>query len=164
MSASPSTMQIDGATSIALYTPDQRKRRDATRWTTVQGILAPVQFAIFLVSVSLVLHALVTGRGLAAANVSVLVKTAALMTIMVTGAMWEKRVFGQYLLAPAFFWEDVGSFAVIALHAAYVAVLFTGALTEKGILLLALLAYATYCVNAGQFVWKLRVARRERLA
>ena len=164
MSASPSTMQIDGATRIALYTPEQRRRRDATRWTTVQGILAPVQFAIFLVSLSLVLHALVTGQGATAANVSVLVKTAALMAIMVTGAMWEKRVFGRYLLAPAFFWEDVGSFAVIGLHAAYVAVLFTGALTEKGILLLALLAYATYCVNAGQFVWKLRLARREGLA
>ena len=32
-------------------------------------------------------------------------------TIMVTGAIWEKVVFGQYLFAPAFFWEDVFSFA-----------------------------------------------------
>ncbi len=161
MSASRSTMEIPGATRIVLYTPEQRARRDRTRWTLVQGVLAPVQFAIFLVSVCLVLHALVTGHGVAAANASVLVKTAALAAIMVTGAIWEKRVFGQYLLAPSFFWEDVGSFAVVALHAAYVAVLFTGALTETGVLLLALLAYLAYCVNAAQFVSKLRSARRD---
>ena len=35
---------------------------------------------------------------------------------MITGAVWEKVVFGQYLFAPAFLWEDVFSFAVIALH------------------------------------------------
>ena len=164
MSASPSTMEIGGATRIALYTPEQRERRDSTGWTIVQGVLAPVQFVVFLVSVSLVLHALLTGHGAVAANLSVLAKTAALAAIMVTGAIWEKRVFGQYLLAPAFFWEDVGSFAVVGLHAAYVAALFTGALTERGVLLLALLAYAAYCVNAAQFIWKLRVARREVLA
>ncbi|MDE3231747.1 MAG: 2-oxoglutarate synthase, partial [Pseudomonadota bacterium] len=33
-----------------LYTPEQRARRDATKWTLVQGLLAPVQFLIFLVS------------------------------------------------------------------------------------------------------------------
>ncbi len=164
MSASPSTLQIGHATRIALYTPEQRARRDGTVWTTVQGVLAPVQFAIFLVSLGLVLHALVSGHGAAAANRSVLVKTASLVAIMATGAIWEKRVFGRYLLAPAFFWEDIGSFVVVALHAAYVAALFTGALTETGTLLLALVAYAAYCLNATQFVWKLRLARREAFA
>jgi hypothetical protein len=33
----------------------------------------------------------------------VVVKTLALYTIMVTGCIWEKVVFGQYLFAPAFY-------------------------------------------------------------
>ena len=39
----------------ALYTKAQRQRRDDTVWTTVQGILAPAQFLVFLVSLALVL-------------------------------------------------------------------------------------------------------------
>ena len=147
--------------SRRLYTPDQRARRDGTVWTLVQGILAPVQFVVFLVSVALVLRYLVTGVGYDAATLSILVKTAVLLTIMVTGAIWEKIVFGQYLFAPAFFWEDVFSFAVIALHVTYVWALMTEALGPQHLMWLALAAYAAYVVNAGQFLWKLRLARLE---
>ncbi len=142
-----------------LYTEEQRARRDATRWTLVQGLLAPAQFIAFAVSLVLVLRFLATGDGYAAATISVLVKTGFLYVIMVTGAIWEKVVFGQYLFAPAFFWEDVFSFAVIGLHTLYIIALFTGALTEPQLMALALLAYATYAVNAAQFIWKLRLAR-----
>ncbi|SHF68998.1 3-vinyl bacteriochlorophyllide hydratase [Loktanella atrilutea] len=142
-----------------LYSPQERARRDATRWTLVQGILAPLQFLVFLVSLVLVLRYLATGDGYAAANASVIAKTACLVLIMVTGAIWEKVVFGQYLFAPAFFWEDVFSFAVIALHAAYVWGLVTGSMPPETLMLTALAAYATYFVNAGQFVLKLRRAR-----
>ncbi len=144
-----------------LYTAEQRRRRDASVWTLVQGILAPLQFLVFLVSLGLVLHALATGHGAQAANLSVLIKAAALCAIMVTGAIWEKQVFGRYLLAPAFFWEDVASFGVIALHAAYVVALFGSLLSETGMLLLALTAYAAYLGNALQFLLKLRSARLE---
>jgi len=142
-----------------LYTEEQRARRDATRWTLVQGLLAPAQFIAFAVSLVLVLRFLVTGEGYVAATVSVLVKTGFLYVIMVTGAIWEKVVFGQYLFAPAFFWEDVFSFAVIGLHTLYIIALFTGTLTAPQLMALALLAYATYAVNAAQFIWKLRLAR-----
>ena len=71
----------------------------------------------------------------------------------------EKVVFGQYLLAPAFFWEDVFSFAVIALHTAYIVALWTGSVSTNALMLLALVAYANYVINAGQFIWKLRLAR-----
>ncbi len=142
-----------------LYTAEQRVRRDQSAWTLVQGILAPVQFLVFLVSAALVLRFLASGEGLMAATVSVVVKTLVLYTIMVTGAIWEKVVFGQYLFAPAFFWEDVFSMLVLALHTAYLVVLVTGALGARGQMLLALAAYATYVVNAAQFVWKLRLAR-----
>lgn len=142
-----------------LYTDEERARRDSTRWTLVQGLLAPAQFLAFAVSVILVVRFLMTGDGYTAATVSIIVKTAFLYVIMVTGAIWEKVVFGQYLFAPAFFWEDVFSFAVIALHTAYLWALWTGALTPTEQMFLALAAYATYVVNAGQFLWKLRMAR-----
>jgi 3-vinyl bacteriochlorophyllide hydratase len=146
---------------MPLYTPEQRRRRDATRWTWVQGLLAPLQFVVFAVSLGLVLRYLVTGQGLEAATLSVVVKTLLLYTIMVTGSIWEKVVFGQWLFAPAFYWEDVFSMLVLALHTAYLAALFTQALDARGLMLLALAAYAAYLINAGQFVWKLRMARLE---
>lgn len=142
-----------------LYTPEERARRDTTRWTLIQGLLAPAQFVAFAVSVVLVLRFLWTGDGYMAATVSILIKTGFLYVIMITGAIWEKVVFGQYLFAPAFFWEDVFSFAVIALHSLYLWALYTNFLTPTELMLLALAAYATYVVNAGQFLWKLRLAR-----
>lgn len=142
-----------------LYTAEERMRRDASPWTLVQGVLAPLQFAVFLVSLALVLRTLATGEGAGAALASVVVKTMALYAIMVTGSIWEKDVFGRYLFAPAFFWEDAVSMLVLALHTAYLAALWTGTLGERALLLLALAAYATYVVNAGQFVLKLRAAR-----
>ena len=144
-----------------LYTESERARRDASRWTLVQGILAPLQFLAFAVSLALVLRYLATGEGYFAATVSIVVKTGFLYAIMVTGAIWEKEVFGQYLLAPAFFWEDVFSFVVIALHSAYLVALSRGFLTPGGLMVLALAAYAAYAFNAGQFILKLRAARLE---
>ena len=142
-----------------LYTPEERVRRDASKWTLVQGILAPVQFLVFLVSLALVLRFLATGEGHQAATISVVVETLTLYTIMVTGCIWEKDVFGVWLFAPAFYWEDVFSMLVLALHTAYLVAVFTGWLTPRQQMLLALAAYATYLVNAGQFIWKLRMAR-----
>ena len=147
-----------------LYTPAQRVRRDASRWTLVQGLLAPIQFLVFLISVVLVIRYLVTGAGETAATVSIVVKTLTLYTIMVTGAIWEKVVFGQYLFAPAFFWEDAVSMIVIALHSLYLWGLLTNALSVNQLMTLALVAYATYVINAAQFVWKLRLARLDATA
>jgi len=142
-----------------LYTPEERVRRDTTKWTLVQGILAPIQFVVFLVSLYLVLRFLFTGEGESAAHISVVVKTLTLYTIMITGCIWEKVVFNCYLFAPAFFWEDVFSMLVLLLHTLYLVALGTGYLDQTQLMLLALAAYATYVVNAGQFIWKLRMAR-----
>jgi 3-vinyl bacteriochlorophyllide hydratase len=142
-----------------LYTPEERVRRDATPWTLVQGVLAPVQFLVFLVSLGLVLNYLYDGTGYQAATVSVVVKTFVLYLIMVTGAIWEKVVFGKYLFARAFFWEDVFSMLVIALHTIYVVDLFLERSSPETLMFLALAAYATYLINAMQFIMKLRAAR-----
>jgi 3-vinyl bacteriochlorophyllide hydratase len=145
-----------------LYTAEERRRRDASKWTLVQGVLAPLQFLVFLVSLALVVRFLLTGAGEAAATVSVVVKTLILYTIMITGSIWERDVFGRYLFARPFFWEDVLSMLVLALHTAYLVALFGGYLDVRGQMYLALAAYAAYVVNAGQFLLKLRAARREQ--
>ncbi|MCR9219999.1 MAG: 2-vinyl bacteriochlorophyllide hydratase [Alphaproteobacteria bacterium] len=148
----------------ALYTEAERRRRDGTKWTLVQGVLAPLQFLVFLVSLFLVLRYLTTGEGFAAATWSVVVKTIILYVIMVTGSIWEKVVFGRWLFAPAFFWEDVFSMLVLALHTAYLAAVFAGWGDGRDQMLLALAAYVTYVINAGQFLWKLRQARLQQEA
>lgn len=149
---------------VRVYTPDQRRRRDATPWTLVQGLLAPVQFLVFLASLALVLRYLLTGAGYEAATISVVIKTLTLYTIMITGSIWEKVVFGRYLFAPAFFWEDVFSMLVLLLHTAYLVALWRGTLGPTPLMLLALSAYAAYVINAAQFLRKLRLARREESA
>jgi 3-vinyl bacteriochlorophyllide hydratase len=147
-----------------LYTPEQRRRRDESRWTLVQGVLAPLQFAVFLFSLGLMLRYLGTGEGLAVATASIVVKTLVLYGIMVTGAIWERDVFGRFLFAPAFFWEDAVSMLVLALHTAYLVALFSGAVDVERQMWLALAAYASYVINATQFVLKLRAARRQEHA
>ena len=142
-----------------LYTKDQRSRRDATAWTVVQGILAPLQFVVFLVSLFLVIRYMITGLGYDIMTLSVIAKALLLYLIMITGAIWEKVVFGQWLFAPAFFWEDVVSFGVIALHSLYIYGLIQGTIPADILMWIILAAYASYVVNAGQFLWKLRVAR-----
>lgn len=142
-----------------LYSTEERARRDATVWTFVQGVLAPLQFVVFLVSLVLVLRCLATEQGQAVATASVVIKTLVLYAIMITGAIWEKAVFGRYLFAPAFYWEDMFSMLVLALHTLNLLALFTGALTLEQQLWLALAAYAAYVINATQFVLKLRAAR-----
>ena len=134
-------------------------RRDSTRWTLVQGILAPLQFIIFLISLGLVIRYLFSGEGYQIATWSIVIKTGVLYLIMITGSIWEKVVFGRYLFAPAFYWEDVFSMADLALHTAYIIALFTGMLAPKALMILALAAYATYVINAVQFILKLRAAR-----
>ncbi|MEM7775240.1 MAG: 2-vinyl bacteriochlorophyllide hydratase [Pseudomonadota bacterium] len=147
-----------------LYTPEQRSRRDQSIWTTIQGVLAPLQFVVFLISVVLVVRFLATGDGALAAHVSIVVKTLLLYAIMITGSIWEKVVFGRFLFAEPFFWEDVFSMLVLVLHTAYLVGLGFGLGDTYTLMWLALAAYAAYVINAGQFLLKLRTARLERVA
>lgn len=152
------------AERVGLYSQDERKRRDESVWTTVQGVLAPLQFLVFIISLGLVVRTLMTGEGAWAADASIVLKTFVLYTIMVTGSIWEKVVFGKWLFAPAFFWEDVFSMLVLALHTAYLVMLFGDFGSFESRILVALAGYAAYVVNAGQFIWKLRIARLEAAA
>ncbi|MFZ9314866.1 MAG: 2-vinyl bacteriochlorophyllide hydratase [Burkholderiaceae bacterium] len=164
LDASSASSGLGSPARRPLYSPDERRRRDATVWTLVQGILAPLQFLVLLISLSLIGYAWTTNSHWDWALWSVVVKTGVLYVIMVTGAIWEKVVFGQYLFAPSFFWEDVVSMGVIGLHTAYLLAwlqgdAWMGLHAQVG---LALVAYAAYVVNAAQFLWKLRMARSQR--
>ena len=142
-----------------LYSAEEKRRRDATPWTLVQGILAPVQFFAFAVSLVLVLRYLAAGEGLFLATCSIVIKTLLLYAIMITGSIWERVVFGRYLFARAFFWEDVFSILELALHTAYLVAIIAGIGSPRQQMLLVLAAYASYAVNASQFILKLRAAR-----
>ena len=143
----------------ALYSQEERRRRDESVWTIVQGVLAPLQFLVFLVSLALVARYLTSGEGAFAADLSIVIKTLVLYTIMITGSIWEKVVFGRWLFAPAFFWEDVFSMLVLALHTLYLVMLFGAIGSVEQRMFVALAGYTAYVINAGQFLWKLRMAR-----
>lgn len=159
--SNPATAERSKSPKKPLYTPEQRARRDETPWTLVQAILAPLQFLVFLISLGLVAYYLSTGKGYEAATISILIKTFLLYTIMITGSIWEKVVFGEWLFVDAFFWEDVFSMLVLALQTLYVVALLKGWWTPEQQIYIAVAAYATYVINAAQFLWKLRVARLE---
>jgi len=145
--------------SKPLYSQEERAKRDATVWTLVQGVLAPIQFLVCLISLSLVMRYLITREGYEMATISVIVKTIFLYLIMLTGSIWEKVVFGKYLFAESFFWEDVFSMLVVSLHTLYLYFLIVGGMSKQSLMYLALAAYTTYFINAGQFIYKLRMAR-----
>ena len=148
--------------STQLYTPDQKLRRDNSLWTKVQAVLAPLQFLVCFASIGFVVSYLYTGDGYLIATLSILFKTAILYLIMTTGAIWEKEVFGQYLLAPAFFWEDIVSFFVIAIHTAYVLSLIMSLMDAEKLMWLALIAYLAYFINATQFLIKFKLGRNNK--
>ena len=125
----------------------------------MQGVLAPLQFLVFAISTVFVINFLLNGTGLEVATASVILKTLILYSIMVTGAIWEKVVFGRYLFAPAFFWEDVVSMGVIALHTLYLLMWLTGSGSPQEQMVVALAAYGAYLVNAIQFLLKFQQAR-----
>ena len=147
-----------------LYTPEERTRRDTSPWTMVQAVLAPLQFLVCAASLLLIVRYLATGQGYALATGSILLKTVALYAIMVTGSIWEKDVFGKWLFAPAFFWEDVVSMVVLGLQTAYVAALINGWGTPAQQMTIAIAAYGAYAINASQFLMKLRAARLDASA
>jgi 3-vinyl bacteriochlorophyllide hydratase len=158
-SASSSAPLAAAPAQRPLYTPEERARRDSTKWTLVQGVLAPIQFIVFGFSLYFVLDYIYTGQNYDLAIWSVVVKTLILYTIMITGAIWEKVVFGQYLFHESFFWEDVFSMLVIVLHTLYLFGLLTGIADDGVLFATALAAYFAYVINAAQFIWKLRMAR-----
>lgn len=148
---------------MSTYTAEQLQRRDNSKWTLVQAILAPVQFLAFLVSLGLVIRYLTTGEGYEIATISVLVKISLLWLITITGMIWEKEVFGKWFLAPEFFWEDTFNAIAMITHNLYFFARWQG-WSEQALMSLMLFAYSTYMINCVQFFIKGLRARQDRLA
>ncbi len=146
-----------------MYTPEQLARREASPWTRVQIILAPIQFLAFLISFFLVVRYLITDQGLVAATISVWIKIALIWALTITGMLWEKDVYGHYFMAREFFWEDLGNLIAILTHNAYFVVQWLG-WDQRAVMLVMLFAYITYLLNAVQFIIKGIRSGRERRA
>lgn len=145
-----------------MYTPEQLARREASPWTRVQMILAPIQFIAFIISFILVAYYLVSGEAYVAATISVLVKIGLIWAITITGMLWEKDVYDHYFMAREFFWEDLGNLIAILTHNAYFVVQWLG-WSQRDVMIVMLVAYITYLFNAGQFLVKgIRSARQRR--
>lgn len=143
------------------YTPEQLAKRNKSKWTLVQAILAPIQFLAFIISFALVVRYLLTGQGYAIATITVLIKISLLWLITVTGMIWEKEIFGQWFLAPQFFWEDVGNAVAMVLHNVYFLARWQE-WSDQTVMALMLIAYIAYLFNCSQFVIKGLRARQQR--
>ncbi|NTV25186.1 MAG: 2-vinyl bacteriochlorophyllide hydratase [Chlorobiaceae bacterium] len=138
------------------YTPEQLEKRNASKWTTVQAILAPIQFLIFLAGLTVTW---LYSQGMWVTDFGwitffVTLKTFMLVLIFVTGGFFELEVFGHFAFAPEFFWEDFGSAIAMIVHISYF-ILFWMGLNQQILIWTALLAYLSYLVNAAQFVIRL---------
>ncbi|ARM30644.1 2-vinyl bacteriochlorophyllide hydratase [Prosthecochloris sp. HL-130-GSB] len=143
------------------YTPEQLAKRNASVWTKVQAILAPIQFLVFLAGLSItwLYKAGIGIEEFSWVTIFVILKTFILVLIFVTGAFFEKEVFDEYVFAPEFFWEDVGSAIAMVVHISYFVLFFMG-LDENILIWTAFLAYLSYLVNAAQFVIRLILEKR----
>ncbi len=145
------------------YTPEQMMRRQQSKWTIVQAILAPLQLLTFIVSVTLIIRYLSTGLDYEITTISILIKIGLMWLITITGMLWEKEVFGQWFLAPQFFWEDAMNAISLILHNGYFVALVLGA-SERELVLVMLVAYASYMINFAQFLIRGLRSRKQRQA
>jgi 3-vinyl bacteriochlorophyllide hydratase len=136
-----------------MYTPEQLARREASKWTKVQIILAPIQFLAFIISFILVVSYLITGHLHLAATISVWIKIALIWALTITGMLWEKDMYDHYFMAKEFFWEDLGNLIAILTHNAYFVVQWLG-WDDRSVMYVMLFAYFTYLFNAAQFIVK----------
>jgi 3-vinyl bacteriochlorophyllide hydratase len=144
------------------YTAEQIQKRQNSKWTLVQTILAPLQFLTFIVSLVLIVRYLSTGEGYDITNFSVLLKILMLWLITVTGMFWEKEVYGKWFMAPEFFWEDAFNAVAMVMHNLYFVALLLG-WSHNDLMTLMLVAYISYLFNFGQFFLRGLRARKQRL-
>lgn len=79
------------------YTPEQLAKRNASVWTDIQTILAPLQFFIFLGGVTLntLFYFDLAGIDFYWISVAILFKTIFFAIPFITGMFFEKEIFDQ---------------------------------------------------------------------
>jgi len=135
------------------YTPEQLIKRNASVWTEIQIILAPVQFLIFLTGVTL--NTLYANNLVAIdfywISVAILFKTLFFALLFITGMFFEKEIFDTWVYSPEFLWEDIGSTVAAFFHLLYFVLAWMG-YPERLLVMEAYVAYMTYVANAMQYL------------
>lgn len=135
------------------YTPEQLAQRNASVWTDIQIILAPIQFFVFLagVTVNILVAYHIVAIDFFWVSVAILFKTLFFAILFITGMFFEKEIFGKWIFSKAFLWEDVGSTIAAVFHLLYFFLAWMGA-SETVLVWEACLAYLTYVLNALQYL------------
>ena len=135
------------------YTPEQLVKRNASVWTDIQIILAPIQFLFFIAG--LTITALYANSLFITSfywvSLAILFKTLFFALLFITGMFFEKEVFDQWVYSKEFLWEDIGSTIAAFFHLLYFFLAYFG--YSRDVLVLdAFLAYFTYVLNALQYL------------
>jgi 3-vinyl bacteriochlorophyllide hydratase len=135
------------------YTPEQLAKRNASVWTEIQILLAPVQFVIFLTGVCLnILYANhYASFDFYWISVAILFKTLFFVILFITGMFFEKDIFGKWVFSKEFFWEDVGSSVATFFHFLYFVLTWKG-YPDSELVIWSSVAYSSYIINALQYL------------
>jgi len=135
------------------YTPEQLAKRNASIWTDIQIILAPIQFLFFiagLATTALYANGLFV-TGFYWVSIAILFKTLFFALLFITGMFFEKEVFDQWVYSKEFLWEDIGSTVAAFFHLLYFFLAWLG-YSQEVLIWDAFLAYFTYVINALQYL------------
>jgi 3-vinyl bacteriochlorophyllide hydratase len=127
-------------------------RRAASLWTRIHPVFALAQLAAFFVSVGLLVAYFRGAVSFDAVHQSVIVKVTLMLGAIVTGALWEKDVFGKYWFAPEFMGEDTMTVNVFILHIAYLVMAYTHPDNITAQIGTLIVAYGVYIANVAQYV------------
>jgi 3-vinyl bacteriochlorophyllide hydratase len=145
--------QLQAREIMPRYTPEQLIKRNASVWTEIQIILAPVQFLIFLAGVTL--NTLYATNAVSIdffwISITILFKTLFFAILFITGMFFEKEIFDRWVYSPEFLWEDIGSTVASFFHLLYFVMAWMG-FPEKLLVMEAYIAYLTYVINALQYL------------
>jgi hypothetical protein len=129
-----------------------RERRSASIWTIVHPLFAIGQLFAFLVSVCFLIAYARGLVGFHAVHMSVLVKIGLMVGAVLSGAFWERDVFGYYWFAPEFLFEDVMTLIVFVFQMSYLAMVQFFPSHQPAILLMLGAAYTVYVANVAQYI------------
>ncbi len=129
-------------------------------WTLIHPIFALGQLLAFFVSVVLLVMYFRGAVSFDVVHTSVLVKVALMLGAIVTGALWEKDVFGHYWFAPEFMGEDTMTVNVFILHISYLAMAFAHPDNITIITGVLIMAYTVYVANVAQYILRTALLQR----
>ncbi len=138
-----------------------RARRTASIWTFIHPVFALGQLLAFVVSVGLLFGYFAHAVPFHVVHISVLAKIALMIGAVITGALWERDVFGFYWFAPEFLFEDVMTLIVFILQMTYLAMVFTHPTSMGFIVAVLCVAYAVYLGNVAQYIHRTQRMKKE---